>query len=310
VRRFDVVVLGDVNPDLILASAELEPAWGQAETLVDEAELVVGGSGAIFACAAARLGLRVSIVGVVGDDLFGRFMRDALSERGVDVSHVILSSTCPTGVGVHLARGADRAILTSLGTIASLRGRDVPQGLLASTRHLHVSSYFLQNMLQPDVPALLRLARRAGATTSLDTNWDPSGDWASGIVHALAEVDIFLPNAEEARALTGLSDPCGAAQHLANTVATVAVKLGADGAAAARGSEFVSVPAPVVDVVDTIGAGDSFDAGFVAGSLRGRPLDECLELAVVTGTLSTRARGGTRGQPERAEAFESARLLY
>ena len=173
---FDLLVAGEINPDLIL-TGDVNPEFGQVEKLLDSASLTVGSSSAIFACGAARLGLKVAFIGVCGDDIFGRFMFDEMQNRGVDVSHVIITKGGQTGLSVLLNRGVDRAILTHPGLIAALRASDIPDVLLQNTRHLHVASYFLQTNLQPDLPALFRRARRLGLTTSLDTNYDPTELW-------------------------------------------------------------------------------------------------------------------------------------
>jgi sugar/nucleoside kinase (ribokinase family) len=301
---FDLVVLGDCNPDLILRG-DVEPAFGQEEKLVDEARLVIGGSGAIMACGAARLGLRTAFVGVVGDDVFGRFMLVALDERGVDTSRCLTDPNRPTGLSVILSRGEDRAILTSPGTIGDLRAEVVDPTLLRAARHVHVSSYFLQRGLQPFLPGLFREVREAGATTSIDPNWDPSGAWDSGLLSLLSLTDCFLPNSAEARAITGVDDVDVAAQALAEHGGVVAMKFGQGGGLAMSGQEVVRSESIPTNVVDTTGAGDSFDAGFLAARLRGWPLDRCLALAVACGSLSTRDLGGTAAQPTMEEALRA-----
>ena len=173
---FDVLVLGDANPDLVLVGEEVVPAFGQAERLVDDARLVIGGSGAIFACGAAKLGLRVAFAAVVGDDVFGRFMCDQLQAHGVDTSAIAMLPDRSTGVTVVLSGREDRAMLTFPGTIGDLRRSVIDADLLRKTRHIHVSSYFLQQALIPELPALFAEARDGEATTSIDPNWDPSGD--------------------------------------------------------------------------------------------------------------------------------------
>ena len=211
----DLLVLGDVNPDLVLSDAAMDVTFGQAETLVDNAELTIGGSGAIMACAAARLGLRTALAGLVGGDQFGEFMLRAVSERGVDVSGVTVSGELRTGLTVVLARSDDRAILTFPGAIAAMTAEHVDAGLLARARHVHVASFFLQTALVPGLAALLRSARAHGATTSVDPNWDPAQQWDGGLLELLGEVDILLPNATEACALAGVSDAEVAAAKLA-----------------------------------------------------------------------------------------------
>jgi sugar/nucleoside kinase (ribokinase family) len=301
-RDFDVLVAGEINPDLILTHPDLEPKFGQQEVLVDSFELTIGSSSAIFACGLARLGGHVLFIGVVGEDLFGRFMIEALSQRGIDTSSVIIDPAERTGVSVILSRGADRAILTYPGAIAKLAAARISDDHLQRSRHLHVASYFLQEALQPGLTDLFRRAHAHGLTTSLDINWDPSGRW-EGVWEAFSETDLFFLNSAEALALTGKSAVEGALARLAASVPTVAVKLGAEGGMARRGEQMVAVPAISIPVVDTVGAGDSFDAGFVYGYLQDWPLEGCLKLAVACGSLSVRAPGGTGGQPDLEEAM-------
>jgi len=212
---FDLLVLGDVNPDLILHGDTVVPAFGQAERLVDEARLVIGGSGAILACGAAKLGLRVALAGVVGDDMFGRYMCERLQAHGVDTSAVVVLPDRPTGVTVVLSGRHDRAMLTSPGTIGELRRSVIDEDLLRRTRHVHVSSYFLQRELAPELPGLFHDARAGDTTTSLDPNWDPTGVWDSGLTALLPEIDVFLGNGytkeewkvvTESRKILGLPD--------------------------------------------------------------------------------------------------------
>jgi sugar/nucleoside kinase (ribokinase family) len=303
----DLLVLGDCNPDLILRGGAVEPAFGQAERLIDSADLTIGGSGAITACAAARLGLRTAIAGVLGDDEFGRFMVDALRERGVETTGLVVDTRARTGLSVILSRDQDRAILTFPGAIAALEIGAIDPALLARARHVHVSSFFLQTALTPGLGPVLGEVRRRGGTTSIDPNWDPSERWDGGLLELLEEVDVLLPNAVEAVRIADGVDPFEAAQRLAALGPLVAVKLGADGALAARaGADLVNVRAPVVAAaLDAVGAGDSFDAGVLAALLDGQPVERALALGCVCGALSTRAVGGTAAQPTLAEALEA-----
>jgi sugar/nucleoside kinase (ribokinase family) len=300
-RPFDVLVAGEINPDLIL-SGDVEPRFGQVEKLVEKASLTVGSSSVIFACGAARLGLRVAFVGVCGEDLFGRFMLREMQQRQIDVGNVIVRQDGQTGLSVTLDRQQDRAILTFPGLIAALRDSDIPDSVLTQAQHLHISSYFLQTALQPDLPALLARAHRAGLTTSLDPNYDPSGLWPS-LDELFPHTDVLLLNEKEALCLSGESDVDAAAQVLGRKVQVLGIKLGAAGALGMRSDQRVRVPSIPVEVVDTVGAGDSFDAGFVYGFLRDWNLTRCLSLACVCGALSARRPGGTAGQPDLAEAL-------
>ena len=300
-KPFDLLVAGEINPDLIL-TGDVTPAFDQTEKLVDAAALTIGSSSAIFACGAARLGMSVAFAGVCGDDLFGHFMLDEMQRRGIDVSKVIVRREGKTGLSVILNRGADRAILTHAGLIPALRASDIPDALLQNARHLHVASYFLQTNLQPDLAALFRRAQSFGLTTSLDPNYDPSGAWM-GFDELLSTTNVFLPNEREAVALSGASDLDRAADRLGSKVQTLAIKLGARGALGVRGGEQIRAPSIPVSVADTVGAGDSFDAGFLYGLLNGWSLERSLQLGCVCGALCTRAPGGTAGQPALQEAL-------
>jgi sugar/nucleoside kinase (ribokinase family) len=277
-KKFDLLVAGEINPDLILTDPNLKPQFKQVEILVEDAALTAGSSSVIFACGAARLGLRVAFIGVVGKDLFGAFMLEVLESRGVDVSHVIVDENQVTGLSVILNRTNDRSILTHLGAINALRGEQVTDALLAQTRHLHVASYFLQTSLQPGMADLFQRAQALKLTTSLDTNWDPEEKWV-GVDELLKLTTVFLPNENEALSLTGAST------------------LVFDGETLYR------APIIPVDVLDTVGAGDTFDAGFIYGFLQGWPLERCLKLGVVCGSLSTRMAGGITSQPVLDEAL-------
>ncbi len=301
-KKFDLLVAGEINPDLILTDPNLEPKFGQAEILVKDAALTPGSSSVIFACGAARLGLKVAFIGVAGNDVLGRFMLDAMEDHGVDTSHVIVDSDQKTGFTVILNRVTDRAMVTYLGAINALTSAQIPDGLLVQARHLHIASYFLQTKLHPDIQNLFRRARNLGLTTSLDTNWDPAEQW-TGVHDLLPLTDVFLPNENEARALMNTDSVEDAARALAAHSKVVAVKKGADGGLAIEGDTSVQVPAIPVTVVDTVGAGDTFDAGFVYGFLKGWSLRKSLKLGIVCGSLSTQKSGGLEGQPTLAEAL-------
>jgi len=317
----DLVVLGDCNPDVLVLGEDVTPAFGQQEQLVPGISLVIGGSAAITAVAAARLGLSVALVAAVGADPAGEFMLGQLAGAGVDVAAVAVRGGLPTGMTVALSRGGDRAILTALGAVASLTAADVPGALLARARHVHASSYFLlEDSLGPGLAGLLAAARAAGATTSLDTNWDPSGRWGDEhLAAAMAQADLLLPNEAEALRLAGALRPAGAsapdgtglagaARVLAAAGRRLVVKLGERGALCVDGPLEQRVSLPPVTPVDATGAGDCFNAGLIAGLLSGLPLARAAALGCAAGALSTGAPGGTAAAPDRAAADRLARL--
>ncbi|MFH8467890.1 carbohydrate kinase family protein [Streptomyces sp. NPDC017991] len=333
-HTFDLLVIGDANPDVVLGPLDAPLAFGQHEQLVDSGLLTLGGSAAIMACGAARLGLKVAFAGRIGDDDAGRFVRAALHDRGVDTGALRVDRTLATPLTVVLTRpDGDRAILTSPGTLTATGPEDVPESLLGAARHVHAASYFLLPRLAAALPELFGTARARGATTSLDTNDDPSGGWApDALPDALAVTDFLLPNAQEAMALSaaassrtsssrtgssssgswspGSSSAAGAAPESVEAAAAalaaygphVIVKNGPDGAVAHDGSILLRTDGIPARPVDTVGAGDSFDAGFVAAHLRGLSTADALALAAACGALSTRAHGGTPSQPTWDEA--------
>jgi sugar/nucleoside kinase (ribokinase family) len=304
-KDLDLVVIGDCNPDVLVLGGDVTPAFGQQEKLVGSMSLTVGGSAAITAVAAARLGLSVALVAAVGDDPAGEFMLGELRRAGVDTSAVAVRDGWPTGMTVALSRGADRAILTALGAIDSLTAADVPASLLNRARHVHASSYFLlAGSLGPGLAGVFAAARAAGAVTSLDTNWDPSGRWGDEHLRAvLAQADLLLPNKAEALRLAGgVPDLTTASQVLTAGGARLVVKLGPPGALCVEGTRRDRVGLAPVTPVDETGAGDCFNAGLIAGLAAGATLTEAAALGCATGALSTGAPGGTGSCPDLATA--------
>lgn len=302
-RPYDLAVVGEINPDLIL-SGDVVPRFGQVEQIVSDLTLTIGSSAAIFACGAARLGLHVLFLGKVGGDEFGNFMLRAMDQRGVDTRLVKVDPSLNTGISVILNKGGDRAILTYPGAIPLLEFEDLPLDQLARARHLHLTSFFIQDRLRPHIPALFARARSMGLSTSLDTNYDPANEWAGGLAETLACTDLFLPNETEACAITKQVEVQSAVEALARLVPVLAVKRGAQGALAHASGTTIAAQALPVKVVDTVGAGDTFDAGFLYGYLQGWPLERSLQLGLVCGSLSTQAAGGTTAQPSLEEASQ------
>jgi sugar/nucleoside kinase (ribokinase family) len=299
-----VLVIGELNVDLILSGCHALPEPGK-EILAERFQATLGSASAICAVGLARLGTPVAFVGKIGADDWGAFCLRALRAAGIDVSRVVEDPALETGVTVALSTPADRALVTFLGSVRALTGTDIAGNVLAGFDHLHVSSYFLQQGLRPHVKHLFAGAHRRGLTTSLDPGFDPDERWGADLVDALAEADLFLPNEVELRAVTGCSDPAAAVRALGAGRTRVVAKLGAQGAMTLEAGELVHVPALPVTPIDTTGAGDSFNAGFLHGWLAGRSLRAALQLGAACGALSTLGVGGTARQPSlvQAEAF-------
>jgi sugar/nucleoside kinase (ribokinase family) len=294
--KLDIAIAGEINLDLILYGLP-EQMPTERELLASGFTITLGSSSAILAHNLAALGSRVGFVTKVGDDPFGALAMERLRKRGVDLARV--AHGAKSGVTLILPHGPQRHILTYPGTISELRFEDLDLDYLASARHFHMSSLFLQRELLPHVPELFRRMKSAGLTTSLDTNDDPDDRWEGALDEILPHVDILLPNEREAMKMSRAEDLETALSRLAQKVETVVVKMGASGAIAIRKTQRFTAPAVPVTVIDPIGAGDSFDAGFLHQFLRGADLTTCLACGNMCGAFSTTACGGT-------EAFRDA----
>ncbi len=295
-KKYDIITIGDCCVDLILSGGAVVPEFGQKEKIVENYFLEMGGSCTIFACQAAKLGLKTAVIGKVGDDPFGNLILQRLSGAGVDVSHMTRDKTLKTGITVVMSTGSDRAMLTYTGTIDVIGKDDLPGGLLESTRHLHVGSYFLMNKIRPHYPSIAEAVKASGGTVSVDTNWDPAEQWDGGLKALLPHVDILMPNENEAMAIAGTTTVDAAVAALRDAVPVIVVKRGKEGATVHAKDVDLAVPAVKVKVIDTVGSGDSFDAGFLHGYLNGMPLLECARIGSICGSLKTRAAGGIAGQ--------------
>ncbi|HEV2400262.1 MAG TPA: carbohydrate kinase family protein [Candidatus Sulfotelmatobacter sp.] len=289
---FDITIAGELNLDLILYGLP-EQLVPERELIADRMMLTLGSSSGIVAHNVATLGSRVGFQSRIGDEHFGQIALERLKQGGVDVSRVRRGSSSTTGLTVILHHEQWRNILTYMGTIAELRWEDLDLDYLADSRHFHLSSYYLHRALRPRIGELFQFLKSKGLTISLDTNDDPEDKWEGGLDSVLKYVDVLLPNEREACKIAGTDNFESAIQKLAQLVPLVAVKLGPKGAMAQRGSErFVQAPFKVT-AVDTVGAGDSFDAGFLHEYVRGSDLNVCLASGNRAGALSVTRPGGT-----------------
>ncbi|HEX3252521.1 MAG TPA: carbohydrate kinase family protein [Pyrinomonadaceae bacterium] len=295
-----ILVIGELNVDIVAAGVRQLPQAG-TEVLAEDCELTLGSASAIFAAGIAKLGCAVTFVSQVGKDSFGDFCVAALRDTGISTRHVQRKAEEKTGVTIALSNNRDRALITFPGAIASFSAKDCDTSLMKRHHHLHLTSYYLQRGLKPSFPALFRQAKAAGLTTSFDPNADPSQQWSTSIKSVLKYVDVLFVNEGEATALTGRTKMREALRALGQLVSCAVVKRGAKGAVAIQYDEVVADSGFKVEAVDTTGAGDSFAAGFVSAYVRRALLAECLRVGNACGALSTRALGGTPGQPTQAE---------
>ena len=306
----DVLVLGDLNPDLVLRG-DVVPRFGQAEQLLNAATLVLGGSAAIMAHALARLGRPTRLGALIGDDNLGDIVVGLLTAEGVDTQAVIKDPGRPTGLTVVLSQGQERAVLTFPGTIAGL---SVEQALAAlegaaadGARHVHVSSLFLQPSLAAGLAAVFERAHTLGLSASLDPNFDPAQRW-EGVEELLPHLNVFLPNRSETLAIAeriagqSFDDVAAAGSLLASRGPVVVITDGRNGALQVNpdGSQLHD-PGDPVDAIDTTGAGDTFVGAFAAARCAGTALTDAVNYGQRAAAWSVTRAGAMASMPRRDE---------
>ncbi len=295
-----ILIVGEINVDLICQGYQAFPAPGK-EVLVDDFVMTLGSSSAICATGLARLGDAVAFIGKVGADPWGDYCVRTLADAGIDTSRIVRDPVLKTGVTVSISSARDRALISYLGSIRALRAEDVGDEALADAQHLHVTSYFLQQGLRPGCRGLLARARAAGLTISLDPGFDPDERWERDLLDSVAEADLFFPNDVELLAITGATSIPDALRSLRNGRTRTVATLGSRGCTTLEDDALLEVPVFPIEPVDSTGAGDSFNAGFLHAWLRERPIAECLRWGAAAGALSTRGLGGTSRQADVAE---------
>jgi len=288
-----LLVIGELNVDLILNKIQAFPQMGK-ETVADEMDMCLGSSSAIMAANIAAMGVDTTFCGVVGDDYFGDFILGELEQRAVNCRHVTRLTGQKTGCTLVMNYGQDRANVTFQGVMNELTIKNIPFEAPGIYQHLHVSSLFLQKGLLNDIEQIFINARAAGMTTSLDMQWDPAEQWAFDYARCLPYVDVFMPNESELRALTKTDSISSGIQKIQPYLNTLALKMGRNGSMGICGKQQLTVPAfEGPHFVDAIGAGDSFNAGFIQKYISGAPLEECLRKGNLMGALNTTAAGGS-----------------
>ena len=296
----DVVVVGDINVDMVFTGLPSLPALRELKHATSM-QFTLGGASAIFAHNIARLGAATGFVGKVGKDHLGDFLIDTLKAAGVDTSRIVRDSTHPTGVCAVMSFPDEYAMVSYPGIRQSFALQEIDLDYVKRSRHLHISAFYLQPGLQPGCRELFRQAKSAGLTTSLDPDNDPQKIWDSGIQQLLYDVDLFLPNDLEATCIAKKTELEAAEKFLASFGHTVVIKLGANGVRVVSSGHTFSAPAFAIQPVDTTGAGDSFNAGFIFQHVQGAPLQKCVAWGNACGALSTRALGGTEAFPSFSE---------
>ena len=303
-KRFDLVVVGDLNIDMVLTGMERMPVLDREE-LATDMTITIGGSSANVACTASRLGLQVALIAQVGDDHFGRLLLDRVRQAGVDISGVIVSREFKTGISVAMVIEGQRGFASFCGAMAELRFEQVNLDLVAQARHLHSGSFYLLTHLSPRLPELFAHAREHGLTTSLDTGDDPAEKYDGGLREALRATDFFIPNELELRHATGAQSLDQAVKLALDWTDNLVVKRGERGSAWFSRHFQAEQPGFPVQVVDTTGSGDAYNAGLLTAILTGKTPHEALLYANAAGAISTTKPGGSESVsgPEEVEAL-------
>ena len=291
-KEFDVIVVGELNVDLIMNELDRFPEIGK-EILARQMILTLGSSAAIFASNISSLGAKVAFIGKIGKDKFGEVVLESLQNNDVDVSMIKIDDKCGTGATIILNVEEDRANTTYPGAMDLLTINDISQEDLSRAKHLHFSSFFLQPGMRDGVGKLFRTAQGLGLTTSFDMQWDPEEEWDLDIEEILPYVSVFLPNENELMYLSGKNNLNEAINFIQKYTDIMAIKSGNKGSTVCFGDEIINLPAFLNEsVIDAIGAGDSFNAGFIYKFIMGNSIPECQEFGNLTGAMSTTAAGG------------------
>lgn len=310
-RKLDVLAIGELNVDVILNNIDGFPKIGK-EILAQNMTLTLGSSTAIFAANLAGLGAKVGFLGKIGKDSFGDLVINSLKDKGVDTSMVIIEEGICTGATICLNYDEDRANVTHPGAMELLTIDDITDNQLLQAKHVHFSSVFLQPGIRNDIGNLFARAKQLGLTTSLDTQWDPAETWVFDYKSILPFVDIFLPNETELLHLTKTPNIESAFTELNHYAQNIVVKRGNKGSILRnRNGEITELPAYLnTSVVDAIGAGDSFNAGFIYKLVKGASLTECLDFGNLTGALNTTNAGGTGAFSSKLQIIETAKNKF
>lgn len=309
-KTFDVLVVGELNVDLILDDIRGFPQVGK-EIIAGMLNITLGSSSAIFASNLSAFGCSVAFLGKIGQDHFSSLVRSSLGNKNVNTDYIISSERYSTGLTVVMNYDMDRANVTYPGAMEHLLAEEVTDEVLSRCRHLHLSSIFLQTGLVDKAASLFRRARKLGLTTSMDPQWDPAEKWRLDLRTLLPHIDIFMPNAQEFKYLTGSKEISAGLDKISDFANAVVIKDGVRGAYLWNSGNLISRPAFLNnEVADCIGAGDSFDAGFIGEYLKGAPLERCLEVGNVMGAINTVAHGGTAAFESQAQIRNIAKTRF
>ena len=296
-RRFDCICAGIVVADHVCDPIDHMPAAGELIT-TDRLQLTIGGCASNAAVDLAKLGVNVGIVGIVGRDVFGRYVRESLQTSGVNCDFLIESESQQTsGTLVVNVQGEDRRFIHTIGANAEFNGSEVTPELIDGCRVLYLGGYCISDKPTADnIAKLLQTAQQAGVITVLDVVIPTPGEYWSRLRPVLPHTDVFLPNDDEAQLITGINDPLEQAQAFREAGAkTVVITCGGEGAVLVGNDVQLRAGTDQVEFIDGTGSGDAFVAGYIHGLLNGKDARECLRNGSALGASCVRKIGATSG---------------
>ncbi len=310
-KKFDIIALGELNVDLILNQIEGEPEIGK-EKFAKDMTLTLGSSTAIFAANAAALGAKVAFCGMIGNDSFGDLVETSLKKKGVDTSYLIRQDKHATGATICMSYDEDRANLTYQGAMDFMSLDDINPEIFKETKHIHISSIYMQSGVKRDLMKILELCKENGVTTSLDTQWDPEEKWDLDYKTILPMLTVFMPNETELKFLTHSENLEEAIEKIRPYANAAVIKCGSKGSILMRKDQPARIQPALLNkhVVDCIGAGDSFNSGFITRLAAGDPLDVCQQYGNMTGAVNTTAAGGTTAFTNREDVEKIGRERF
>ncbi|WMJ86682.1 carbohydrate kinase family protein [Anaerocolumna sp. MB42-C2] len=295
-NKWDAFIYGDVNVDIVIPGVEHFPLPGQ-EDVVDIMNTYVGGGAALFTLGLGKLGLNPVFQGTIGDDCYGKFIMEELKKTNTDCSLISVSRDNKTGISISFTNEKERSFLTYRGTNAEINLNSIKLDKVQKSRHIHLTGYE-GNINHNKYLQLLKKVRKLNEVTiSFDVGWDSTGEWYKGIYELFPYINVLFMNETEAIHYGRKDSALEVIQDFSGYCEIAVAKLGKKGAiACSKGKDYTADSYPVT-AVDTTGAGDSFNAGFIYGYLKGKDIMDCLKYGNGCGALSVTKLGGNTGFP-------------
>lgn len=289
-----VLIIGNVNPDIVLIDVNEYPQMGQ-ELWINDCKVVMGGGAGNCSIDLSKLGCSTYLLSKVGTDFFGKFLLEGFNKYNVNTQFVQVNEKIMTGMSIAITKKKERSFISFKDKQSHINFNNMSDNDLQRFSHVHLMGYNKKNS-----NSYIEFCKRVKAlniSISADVGWDSTEKWDSSILNFLKEVDIFIPNEVEAKNYSGKENKIDALDFLSNYVDTIVIKLGGNGCIAKSKGKFFKKSSFNVQTIDTIGAGDAFDSGFIYAYINGMDIEKCLDYANTCGAISTTLYGATDAFP-------------